>query len=247
MPLIRPLRPRKPFARFPFAATVAAALIACSGTPNPTERLQALPPGDYAWLQTTMGDMAFRLFSDKTPKTVANFIGLANGFQPYYDPVSESIHTGHFYDGLLFSRFIPDFAVQGGDINNTGTGTPGYRFEDEFDPTLRFDRAGLLAMANSGANANGSQIFITLGPAAHLNDRHTLFGEVALGADVVEIINKSPQNRFQRDTPLDPIVMKFVRVYTVGPDGSVKPAAMPDVPGGLPQPQPPAAVPSAQP
>lgn len=126
---------------------------------------------DYeAIIHTEKGDMRFKLFDDQAPVTVNNFIFLARD---------------GFYNDTTFHRVLPDFMAQGGDPTGTGGGGPGYQFEDEFDPSLRFDRRGLLAMANAGAGTNGSQFFITFGPTEHLNDAHTIFGELIEGDDVL--------------------------------------------------------------
>jgi peptidyl-prolyl cis-trans isomerase B (cyclophilin B) len=136
---------------------------------------QAAKPQLIARIRTTKGPITIRLLPDKAPVTVANFVNLA---------------TQDFYDGLTFHRVIADFMIQGGDPEGTGRGGPGYRFEDEFDPSLRFDRAGLLAMANAGPGTNGSQFFITHSPQPHLNQRHTIFGEVIEGQEVVDTIQQ---------------------------------------------------------
>jgi len=164
----------------------------------------------YATLETSMGTIEIRLFEDEAPKTVANFTGLAEGTKPWKDPTTGEQKQDRFYDGLTFHRVIPGFMVQGGCPLGTGTGGPGYRFEDEFDPSLRFDREGLLAMANAGANTNGSQFFITDAPTPHLNDRHTIFGEVTSGMDVVKNIARTPTGA--RDVPRTPVTMNRVTI-----------------------------------
>ncbi len=126
-------------------------------------------------MKTSKGDIALKLFAEHTPVTVASFLNLARR---------------GFYDGIVFHRVIADFMMQGGDPTGTGTGGPGYEFEDEFRPALRFDRAGLLAMANSGPRTNGSQFFITYVATPHLNNRHTIFGEVTAGLDVTTDIKQ---------------------------------------------------------
>jgi peptidyl-prolyl cis-trans isomerase A (cyclophilin A) len=127
---------------------------------------------------TSMGQISCLLFPDKAPKTVANFIGLANGTKTWTDAKTGKVNKGKsLYEGTIFHRVIPNFMIQGGDPIGNGTGGPGYRFEDEFSPELRFDRPGRLAMANSGPDTNGSQFFITEVPTPHLNDLHTIFGQ----------------------------------------------------------------------
>jgi peptidyl-prolyl cis-trans isomerase A (cyclophilin A) len=127
---------------------------------------------------TSMGQIACVLFPDKAPKTVANFISLAMGTKSWTNPMTGQVNKGKsLYEGTIFHRVMPNFMIQGGDPIGNGTGGPGYRFEDEFSPDLRFDRPGRLAMANSGPDTNGSQFFITEVPTPHLDDRHTIFGQ----------------------------------------------------------------------
>ena len=132
-----------------------------------------------ATLHTNQGDIRISLFPDHAPKTVANFVGLADGSKEYSEPNAGGGTSGPFYDGSVFHRVIDGFMIQGGDPTGTGRGGPGYRFADEFHPELQFNRPYLLAMANSGPNTNGSQFFITVGPTTWLNFKHTIFGEVA--------------------------------------------------------------------
>lgn len=133
-----------------------------------------------AIIKTSKGDINLELFPDKAPLTVANFVGLATGEKDWKDPkTGETITDTPLYQNLTFHRVIDDFMIQGGDPLGTGTGGPGYTFEDEIDPSLKFDKPGILAMANAGPNTNGSQFFITHVPTPHLNGKHTIFGEVA--------------------------------------------------------------------
>jgi len=162
----------------------------------------------YATFETSMGEIEIRLFEDTAPKTVANFVGLAEGTKPWTDPRDGKSKTARFYDGLTFHRVIPDFMIQGGCPLGSGTGGPGYRFEDEFDKAVRFDRPGLLAMANSGPNTNGSQFFITEAPTPHLDMKHTIFGEVVGGLDVVKRIARVAKDR--RDRPATPVVINRI-------------------------------------
>ena len=149
-------------------------------------------PGDlYAVFQTSRGNIVVKLFEKEAPKTVANFVGLATGKQEWVDPRNGQKSKAKLYDGTVFHRVIPQFMIQGGDPLGTGTGGPGYRFEDEFQSGKKFDRPGLLAMANSGSNTNGSQFFITEVPTPHLNNRHTIFGEVVKGQDLVPQIARA--------------------------------------------------------
>ena len=139
----------------------------------------------YAVFQTSRGNIVIKLFEKDAPKTVANFVGLATGKQEWVDPRNGKKSNARLYDGTAFHRVIPQFMIQGGDPLGTGTGGPGYKFEDEFQSGRKFDRPGLLAMANAGPNTNGSQFFITEVPTPHLNNRHTIFGEVVKGQELV--------------------------------------------------------------
>jgi peptidyl-prolyl cis-trans isomerase A (cyclophilin A) len=166
----------------------------------------------YATLKTNRGDIVVRLFPDHAPKTVDNFVGLAEGTREYVDPKSGETTTGRFYDGLGFHRIIPNFMIQGGCPLGTGTGGPGYTFKDEFHPELQFDRPYLLAMANAGPGTNGSQFFITTVPTDWLNNRHTIFGEVTDDASrqVVDAIGSTDTG--PGDRPVDPVVIETVEV-----------------------------------
>ncbi|MFP2934527.1 peptidylprolyl isomerase, partial [Pyxidicoccus sp. 3LG] len=148
----------------------------------------------YATLKTSEGDITVRLFSKDAPKTVANFVGLATGEKEWTDPKSGNKSKKPLYDGTVFHRVIPAFMIQGGDPAGTGMADPGYRFEDEFQSGRTFDKVGLLAMANAGPNSNGSQFFITTSTPGHLTGRHTIFGEVVKGYDVVEKIGNVPRD-----------------------------------------------------
>src|SRR5437660_5013387 len=142
----------------------------------------------YATLKTNNGDIEIRLLPNHAPKTVKNFVELAQGEREWTDPRTGQKTTARLYDGTVFHRVIAGFMLQGGDPLGNGTGGPGYEFGDEFHPDLRFDRPYLLAMAHAGPGTNGSQFFITVGPTPHLNNRHTIFGEVVQGQDVVDAI-----------------------------------------------------------
>jgi peptidyl-prolyl cis-trans isomerase A (cyclophilin A) len=145
----------------------------------------------HATFQTSLGDIVVRLLPEKAPKTVENFLGLAEGTREWTDPRSGKKVKVPLYDGTLFHRVIPQFMIQGGDPLGTGTGGPGYRFADEIGPDNKFDRPGLLAMANAGPNTNGSQFFITEVPTPHLNRGHTIFGEVVKGGELVAQIARA--------------------------------------------------------
>ena len=165
-----------------------------------------------ATLHTNHGDIVINLFPNHAPKTVDNFVGLANGTKEYADPQTGAKTTGKFYDGQTFHRVIEGFMIQGGDPLGVGTGGPGYKFGDEFHPELTFNKPYLLAMANAGPGTNGSQFFITVSPTPHLNRRHTIFGEVADQAsrDVVDAIAQVPTSR--GDRPVEPVVIESVEI-----------------------------------
>jgi peptidyl-prolyl cis-trans isomerase A (cyclophilin A) len=163
-----------------------------------------------ATLQTTLGTVVVRLFPEHAPATVENFTGLAEGTKEWTDPRTGQRSTAPLYNGTIFHRVIDGFMVQGGDPLGSGTGGPGYEFGDEFQSGLRFDRPYLLAMANAGANTNGSQFFITAVPTPHLNNRHTIFGEVVQGTDVVDSILKTQTDR--RDRPANDVVLESVTI-----------------------------------
>jgi peptidyl-prolyl cis-trans isomerase A (cyclophilin A) len=161
-----------------------------------------------ATLHTNQGPIVIRLLPDHAPKTVRNFVDLAQGGREWTDPRTGSATTAKLYDGTIFHRVIPNFMIQGGDPLGTGTGGPGYQFADEFHPDLAFDRPYLLAMANAGPGTNGSQFFITTVPTPHLNRRHTIFGEVIEGQDVVDKISHTATDR--RDRPVKDVVLESV-------------------------------------
>ncbi|MER6995271.1 peptidylprolyl isomerase [Streptomyces sp. NPDC000410] len=163
-----------------------------------------------ATLQTTLGAIVIKLFPEQAPETVANFAGLADGSKSWTDPETGAPGQGSLYNGTIFHRVIDGFMIQGGDPLGSGRGGPGYRFKDEFHPSLRFDRPYLLAMANAGPGTNGSQFFITVGPTPHLNDKHTIFGEVVQGQKVVDAIAKSPTGR--NDRPLTDVSIQSISI-----------------------------------
>ncbi len=166
--------------------------------------------GTYAQFETTEGNFTVRLFEKEAPNTVANFVGLAEGTKEWTDPGSGQKKTAPYYDGVIFHRVIPGFMIQGGDRLGQGTGGPGYKFADEFHASLRHGKAGVLSMANSGPNTNGSQFFITLGPTPHLDNRHSVFGEVVEGLDVVKRIGGVATG--QQDRPVTPVVMNRITI-----------------------------------
>src|SRR5215472_11804544 len=164
----------------------------------------------YAHFTTTEGDFTIQLFEEQAPKTVANFTGLADGSKEWTDPRSGKKMTVPLYNGTIFHRVINGFMIQGGDPLGQGTGGPGYNFADEFHPQLRHSKAGILSMANAGPNTNGSQFFITLGPTPHLDNRHSVFGEVVEGLDIVKKIGAVPTGR--QDRPVKPVTIKTITI-----------------------------------
>jgi cyclophilin family peptidyl-prolyl cis-trans isomerase len=157
-----------------------------------------MKPGTYAHFDTSMGNFTIQLFEEQAPKTVDNFVKLAEK---------------DFYNGVIFHRVIDGFMIQGGDPTGTGRGGPGYKFADEFHPQLRHSSEGMLSMANAGPNTNGSQFFITLAPTPHLDNRHAVFGKVVEGMDVVKKIGKTQTGAMDR--PVTDVVMKTVKIEKV--------------------------------
>ncbi len=186
--------------------------ISC-GADKKGEKAMSLQPGLYAIFHTSEGTITCTLFEKEAPKTVANLIGLAEGTKEWTDPKTGNKVKTNFYDGLIFHRIIPDFMIQGGDPEGTGRGGPGYSFEDEFQSGLKFDKPGRLAMANAGPNTNGSQFFITHVPTPHLNNGHTIFGQVIIGQDVVDNMGKLKRDR--GDTPLEDVVLNKLEIKRV--------------------------------
>jgi peptidyl-prolyl cis-trans isomerase A (cyclophilin A) len=163
-----------------------------------------------ATMQTNQGTIVIRLFPDHAPKTVRNFVELAEGGRQWTDPSTGRTSTSKLYDGTIFHRVIPDFMIQGGDPLGTGRGGPGYQFADEFHPDLSFNRPYLLAMANAGPGTNGSQFFITVVPTPWLNGKHTIFGEVIDGADVVDRISRVKTG--SQDRPAEDVSLESVTI-----------------------------------
>ena len=163
-----------------------------------------------AHFTTSDGAFTVRLFDAEAPKTVANFVGLAEGTKEWTDPRTGRKSQARYYDGTIFHRVIDGFMIQGGDPLGQGTGGPGYNFADEFHPKLRHDKAGVLSMANRGPNTNGGQFFITLAPTPHLDDRHSVFGEVVEGMDIVRKIGAVPTGR--QDRPVTPVTITKVTI-----------------------------------
>jgi len=172
-----------------------------------------------------MGTFVCRLFEKESPRTVANFVGLATGAKEWQDPGANAWKKSRFYDGLLFHRVVADYIIQGGDPKGDGTGGPGYSFEDEING-LRFDRPGRLAMANAGPNSNGSQFFVTVVPAEDLNDKKdqagkvsshfTIFGQVVDGQKVVDAVSRVPA---EQERPVRPVVLNRLEILRVDRKG----------------------------
>jgi len=193
--------------------------------PQATAAAMIHPNGPTVVMDTSMGRITCQFFEKQAPKTVANFIGLAQGTKDWIDPQTQKkMHNKPFYDGTTFHRVIPEFMIQGGDPTGTGSGDPGYTFEDEFDPNLNFDVPGRLAMANSGPNTNGSQFFITEVPTEHLNQHHTIFGQCDdASISVVKAIARV--ERDANDKPVTPVVLQKVTIVPEGQSVPPLPAA----------------------
>ncbi len=214
-------------------SALAAACIACAAAilvaqhssntaqqvpdaPQATGEATTVPNGPSVVMDTSMGRITCQFYQKQAPKAVANFIGLAEGTKDWTDPRTNQVqHHKPYFDGTIFHRVIPGFMIQGGDPTGTGMGSPGYTFNDEFDPNLNFDRPGRLAMANSGPNTNGSQFFITEQAYPSLNQGYTLFGQCDdASVDVVKAI--AGVQRDANDRPLTPVVLKKVAIVRQG-------------------------------
>lgn len=199
------------------ARSNASGTAAHARRPAGAPQLPAVPlpsdPGTYAVIYTSMGNIVCRLFEDDAPKTVANFKGLATGTKAWTDPTTGKLQHRPLYPGTTFHRVIPDFMIQGGDPLGTGTGGPGYQIADEIKESRIFDHPGILAMANSGPNTNGSQFYITVGPAPWLNGHYSIFGEVVSGQEVADAISKVPRD--SEDKPLTPVKIAGIAIRKV--------------------------------
>jgi peptidyl-prolyl cis-trans isomerase A (cyclophilin A) len=174
----------------------------------------SLTPGTYANFNTSEGKIVIRLFESDAPVTVKNFLELAEGSKEWVHPTTHEKSTSKLYDGTVFHRVIPQFMIQGGDPTGTGMGGPGYRFQDETKGSAhRFDKAGKLAMANSGPNTNGCQFFITVAATPWLTGNHTIFGEVVEGQDIADKISNVP--RGAQDKPHKAVVLESVTIERV--------------------------------
>jgi peptidyl-prolyl cis-trans isomerase A (cyclophilin A) len=169
--------------------------------------------GTFAVFHTSMGDFVVRLFKDKVPMTVDNFIGLATGEKSWVDPKTGKRVSKPFYNGLIFHRIIKNFMIQGGCPLGNGRGNPGFKFKDEFHKELRHSGPGILSMANSGPNTNGSQFFITVVPTPHLDFKHSVFGKVVLNYELVDKISKTATAR--GDRPVKDIVVQEIEILEV--------------------------------
>jgi len=163
-----------------------------------------------AHFTTSEGNFSIQLFDDLAPKTVANFTGLAEGTIEWTDPRTGKKSKAPYYNGTIFHRVIDGFMIQGGDPLGQGTGGPGYKFADEFHQKAKHSKEGILSMANAGPNTNGGQFFITLGPTPHLDNRHSVFGEVIKGMDVVKKIGSTKTGA--ADRPVKPITIQSVTI-----------------------------------
>ncbi|GAA3280714.1 MULTISPECIES: peptidylprolyl isomerase [Dactylosporangium] len=174
----------------------------------------------FATLHTNVGAIRIELFPTKAPKTVRNFVELAEGSAEYTDPRTGQPGSGPYYNGVIFHRVISGFMIQGGDPTGTGTGGPGYTFNDEIHPELRFDRPYLLAMANAGTRfgqgTNGSQFFVTVGPTPHLNGKHTIFGEVADDESRKVVDQIATTRTGANDRPVSDVVIEKVSIERTG-------------------------------
>lgn len=208
-----------------FLLTALTSLLIC---PAPSCWTQAATNGIYATMQTDLGEFNFELFYAKTPRTVANFINLAQGRRAWLDPRTGQVVQKPYYKGIIFHRVIEGFMIQCGSPQGTGYDGPGYRFSDEFDPTLTHDQAGTVSMANKGEDTNGGQIFITTEPTPWLDNQHTVFGEIVDGMEIVSNIATVASD--SNDKPLNDIAITNLTIQRYGsaaqafdPDG-VSPA-----------------------
>lgn len=169
--------------------------------------------GTYAIFETSQGNIVIKLLEKEAPNTVANFVGLAEGTKEFINERTGAKEKRPYYDGLVFHRVIPDFMIQGGCPQGTGMGGPGYKFGDEFHPSLKHSTKGKLSMANAGPGTNGSQFFITVAATPWLDNRHSIFGEVVEGQDVADKISKLPRD--SSDRPRTAVTINKVKIERV--------------------------------
>jgi cyclophilin family peptidyl-prolyl cis-trans isomerase len=210
----------KPKARAKAAAAKAPKKAETKTAPDP----ETLGPGTYALLETEKGNILLRFFPEESPNTVANFVELARGERPWKTQKGVWV-ARRFYDGLTFHRIERDELIQGGDPKGDGTGGPGYKFDNEQSEKLDFSEAGRVAMANSGRDTNGSQFFITLKPTPQYDGKHTIFGEVVHGLDVVRTISRMPATGRRIHKARKPVAMKKVVITVVEPKTEEGPSA----------------------
>ena len=184
--------------------------------PQATAEATTIPNGPHVVMDTSMGRITCQFYQKQAPRAVANFIALAEGTKDWTDPATRKVqHDKRYFDGTTFHRVIPNFMIQGGDPTGTGMGDPGYKFNDEFNPGLNFDRPGRLAMANSGPNTNGSQFFITEQAYSSLNQHYSLFGQCD-DASLAVVESIARVRRDSNDRPLTPVVLKKVTIVREG-------------------------------
>jgi len=199
------------------ALTVFAQQSEIPDAPQATPEAMTVPNGPYVVMDTSMGRITCQFYQKQAPNAVANFIGLAEGTKDWTDPTTGKVqHHKRYFDGTIFHRVIPEFMIQGGDPTGTGMGDPGYKFDDEIDPNLNYDRPGRLAMANSGPNTNGSQFFITELPFESGNGKYVIFGQCDdASVDVVKALARV--QRDASDKPLTPVVLEKVTIVSTLP------------------------------
>jgi peptidyl-prolyl cis-trans isomerase A (cyclophilin A) len=197
---------------FAFYFVVSCAVLSPSAQAQKFMQLALAKKELFATLTTSKGDIVLRLHSKETPKSVALFVGLASGEREFTDFKTGAPAKRPYYDGTVFHRVLEHFMIQGGDPTGTGSGNAGFVFNDEIDETQKFDRPFLLAMANQGPNTNGGQFFITTAAAKHLNGKHTIFGEVISGKEVVTAIERAPKNPRDKSQLLQPVTVLSVTI-----------------------------------
>jgi len=195
------------------AAGLLMALAGVVATPAMAQKKR--DPGLYATFQTNQGTIVCQLFEKEAPVTVKNFVDLAEGNKEYKDPKTGGMKKSRYYDGIIFHRVIPDFMIQGGDPTGTGTGGPGYDFKNEYTPSIKFDKAGRLAMANRGRDTNGSQFFITEAAVGLEAQDYTIFGQLLEGLDVVKKIARVPKDARSKERPATPVVIEKLIIERV--------------------------------